>query len=351
MEREEVLLDKAQLEFVGTITIAGRDKERVVNILRRLDPAVGFQYFLEENGELRSFDAFGEREYGFRMPYPVMLDRWMDMDVWPAVRSVDLKVYHIEEDAKIGGQELRVWWEKALRYYESGEIYFWREYWGLLKNERETLFYFFEKFFREEGNTSKKERWKLWEFHKKILSASLGEYRDKLVEHFISHLSYVLERGFKKPKNKAKGLLVWVETHKVRNWGWDIVLIMGTALNGLYEWDYLTAKEREEMALAIYDRLQELAEKEEKWAGLSLEKWLDLLKKKVVEGKGIEDTDTAFWKWIKHYIDRENLYDLLRWAFEGDGDWDWMPRKERRELASALEEYIIEKLEAEKECV
>jgi predicted Fe-S protein YdhL (DUF1289 family) len=35
----------------------------------------------------------------------------------------------------------------------------------------------------------------------------------------------------------------------------------------------------------------------------------------------------------------------LNWVFEENVDWYWMPRKEKRELASALEEYIIEKLE------
>ncbi len=337
------------LEFVGTITIAGRDKERVVNILRQFDPASGFQYFLEENGELRPFDAFGEREYGFRTPYPFMLDHWMDMDVWAYVRSVDLKVYHIEDDdwdAEIGGQKIRVWCEKALEYYESEEdLGCWREYWGLLKDERETLYYFFEKFFREKENVSKKEWWKEWEFRRIILNVSLGEYREKLVEHFIEKMVYVLEYGLEEPRNKAKGLLVWLDEHEANNWGWSMVSIMDTALHGLYEWDYLTAEERKAMADAIYERLQELAEEEEDWAGLSLEEWLDLLKKELIKRKEIKD-DADFWKLLKRR--RKDLYDLLNWAFKENVDWDWMPREEKRELVSALEEYIIEKLEKEK---
>jgi hypothetical protein len=336
---------KKKLELVGTVEF--RDGS-VVKILRQYDPVSGFEYFLEENGELQCFDAFGEREYEFRMPYPVMLDRWMDETVWPAVRSVSLKVYHIEDDdwdAEIGGQKLRVWCERALHYYESDEVDFWKEYWGLLKDEREVLFYFFEKFFQKERDVSRLEWWKWLLFRKEILHASLGEYREKLVDHFIYHLSYVLERGLKAPKNKAKGILVWLDEHKAKNWEWSLVSIMGTVLFGLYEWDYLTAEERHEMATAVYDKLLELAEKEEDWAGLSLEEWLGLLKKKLVEGKRIKDTDAAFWKWIKHYIEKENLYDLFRWAFEGNVDWDWMPRRERRELTEALEMLIIEKLE------
>jgi hypothetical protein len=333
-----------RLEFVGTVV---RDKS-VVKIFRQFDPANGFQYFLEKNGKLQPLDAFGEKEYGFRMPYPVILDHWVE------VGYVNLKEYHIERDdfdAEIGGQKLRIWCEEAIHYYESGEdLGFWKEYWGLVKKERGTLFYFFEKFFQEEKNCSKNDQWKPWEFSRKILNVSLGEYRDELIDNFIEKLSYVLMGDdLEKPRNKAKGLLVWLETHIARNWGANILSAMGKVLFGLYEWDYLTAPERKEMAAAIYDRLLELAKKEEEWAGLSLEEWLDLLRKKLVAEKGIKDTDAAFWKWVKHYIEKENIYNLFRWAFEGNVDWDWMPRSERRKLADTLEKFIIEKLEEQSE--
>jgi hypothetical protein len=316
-----------KLELVGTVEFGDGS---VVKILRQYDPVSGFEYFLEENGKLQCFDAFGEREYEFRMPYPVMLDRWMDGDVWPTVRSVDLNVYHIEDDdweAEVGGQKLKVWFEKALHYYESDEVGFWKEYWGLVKGERKIFFYFFEGFFQKEENRPKNG------FYRKIFNISLGEYRDKLVEHFISQLSRVLERGLKKPKNEAKGLLVWLEENNARRWEPDIVAVMGTVLFDLYEWEYLTAEERHHMVLAIYERLLELAKKEEEWAGLSVEGWLGLLKKKLVEEKVIKDTDAAFWKWLKHYIWRKNLQNLFIWAFKGNLDWDWMPRGERRKLA------------------
>jgi len=270
-------------------------------------------------------------------------------------------VYHIEDDdwdAEIGGQRIRVWCEKALQCYESEEVEFWKEYWGLLKDERETLFYFFVNFFQERKNVSRLEWWKWLLFRREILHASLGEYRDKLVDHFIYHLSYVLERGLESPKNKAKGLLVWLDDHEAKNWGWSLTSIMGTMLNGLYEWDYLTAEERKEMASAIYERLKELAEKEEDWAGLSLEEWLDLLKKALVKKGMIKDTDAAFWKWIKRYFERReelallyrlprDMYNLLDWLFEENVDWYWMPHREKLELASALEEFITEKLMSE----
>jgi len=354
-ERDEakVKLDLNQLELVGTAEF--RDGS-VVKILRRFTSIGGFEYFLEEDGELRYFDAFGEREYSFRMPCPVMLDRWMDEAVWPAVRSVSLKVYHIEDDdwdAEIGGQRIRVWCEKALQCYESDEVEFWKEYWGLLKDERETLFSFFVNFFQERKNVSRLEWWKGIVFRRKILHAPLGEYRDKLVDHFIYHLSYVLERGLEAPKNKAKGLLVWLDEHEAKNWGWSLPSIMGTVLNGLYEWDYLTAEEREEMASAIYERLEELAEKEEGWAGRSVEEWLDLFKKEMITRKEIRDTDKwvlDLWKnWLRYYIDRLEPYEILDIVFKGNPDWDWMPRKERRELAEEVINLIKDRLETETE--
>jgi hypothetical protein len=328
-------------EFVGTVN-------ETIKIWRQFDHVSGFQYFLEENGELRPFvNAFKDNCVA---PYPFMLDEWLDRRA-----SVSLKVYHIEDDdweAEIGGQKIRVWCEKALEYYESEEdLGCWREYWGLLKDERETLYYFFEKFVREQKNISRKGWWKAWEFRRIILNVSLGEYREKLAEHFIEKMVYVLECGLEEPRNKAKGLLVWLDEHKANNWGWSMVSIMDTALHGLYEWDYLTAEERKEMASAIYERMQELAEEEEPWAGFSLEEWLELLRKMLVEEEVIEDADEAFWKWIKRYLERtdRNLYYLLERKLEGNPDWEWMPKEEKIELAEALTEFIFEKLEAEKE--
>jgi hypothetical protein len=321
------------MELVGTFEFFGE-----VKIFRQFDPAKGFQYFVEEEGKLRPFeDAYK----GYcSVPYPLMLDQWIDR-----AASVDLKVYHIEDDdwdAEIGGWKIREWCEKALQYYESeDDLGCWKEYWGLLMAERETLFYFFEKFFRETKNVSQKEWWKLREFLREILNISLGEYRERIIDSFIERISYVLEgEDFEKPKNIAKGLLVWLDEHEV----------LGDMLNGLYEWDYLTAEEREEMANAIYERLEELAEKEEKWAGLSPEEWLELLRKRLVEEKVIKDTDAAFWKWTKHHMakkDAEDIYDLLSWVFEGNVDWDWMPREERRELAEEVMDLIKERLEEE----
>jgi len=321
------------MELVGTFVWDGEVKK----IFRQFDPAEGFKYFVEEGGKLRPFEnAF--KDY-CSVPYPLMLDQWIDR-----ASSVDLKVYHIENDdwdAEIGGWTIREWCEKALQYYESeDDLGCWKEYWGLLMAERETLFYFFEKFFREKKNVSQKEWWKLWGFRRVILNFSLGEYRERIVDSFIERISYVLEgEDFERPKNIAKGLLVWIDEYDV----------LRDFLNGLYEWDYLTAEERDEMENAIYERLKGLAEEEEEWAGLSAEEWLELLKKRLIEEKKIRDTEDwiqDLWKnWLRYYIDRLKPHEILDIVFKGKADWDWMPRKEKIELAEEVMGLIQERLE------
>jgi hypothetical protein len=322
------------MELVGTFVWKGEVKK----IFRQFDPE-GFKYFVEEEGKLRPFENAFE---GYcSVPYPLILDQWIDR-----ASSVDLKVYHIEDDdwdAEIGGWKIREWCEKAMQYYESeDDLGCWREYWGLLMDERETLFYFFEKFFREKKNVSQKEWWKLAMFRRVILNFSLGEYRERIIDSFVERMAYVLEgEDFERPKNIAKGLLVWLDEHED----------LGDMLNGLYEWDYLTAEETEEMENAIYFRLEELAEEEEEWAGLSVEEWLDLLKKELIARGEIRDTDRwvlDLWKnWLRYYIDRLEPYEILHIVFEGNPDYDWMPYRERRRLGEAVIDLIKEKLKEE----
>jgi hypothetical protein len=323
---------KPELEFVGTVG-------SVMKVWRRLDPKVGFQYFIEKDGGLQVFDAFGEKSWLWRFPYPLELDEFL------ARKKHKLKVYEVEDlSGKIGGMEVREWCEKAVLYYEGEEEGFWKEYWGLLVEEREILSDFFAEFFREKENISKKEQWKVEMFIEQVVVASLGEYRDKLADEFIEHL---LEYAFpypyypEYPKNEAKALLVWLDEFQ----GDPFEL-----MDGLVKWDYLTYYERKAMESLIYDRLLERAKKEKDWAGLNEEEWVELLKEKLLEEKVIKD-DASFWKWIKERVEEEDMYELLIWELKGNVDWDWMPRKEKKELAEALEEFILEKLEAENKCV
>uniref|UniRef100_A0A7C5X4D4 Uncharacterized protein n=1 Tax=Thermocrinis ruber TaxID=75906 RepID=A0A7C5X4D4_9AQUI len=319
---------ETQLEFVG-IAESG---ESVIRIFRQFDSEMGFKYFIEKNGELQVFDAFGEKSWLWRFPYPLELDWFIDGN------ECKLKVYEVEDlSDKIGGMEVREWCEKALQYYEGEEEGFWKEYWGLLAEEREILFDFFVEFFKEKENISKKEQWKVEMFIRRVVIASLGEYRDKLADEFIEHL---LEYAFpypdypEPPKNSAKALLLWLD-----RFNGDAFELM----DGLVKWDYLTYYERKAMRSLIYNRLLERAEKEEDWAGLSEEEWVELLKEKLLEEKVIKD-DVSFWKWIKRRIEKDDMYELLSFELKGNADWDWMPYEEKKELAEAVEEYIREKL-------
>jgi len=174
--------------------------------------------------------------------------------------------------------------------------------------------------------------------------------REALVNQFIEFLRDSLYYDYlRKPRNWAKGLLIWLDTTPERSWGWSLASIMDTFLSGMDEWNNLEAEERKELAWEIYERIEELAGKEEKWAGLSVEEWLDLLKKELIARKEIKDTDQwvlDLWKnWLKYYIDRLEPDEILNIVFKGNPDWDWMPRRERKELAEEVINLIKEKLQ------
>jgi hypothetical protein len=176
--------------------------------------------------------------------------------------------------------------------------------------------------------------------------------REALIEQFVEYLKESLYYDFERsPRNWAKGLLVWLDEAPERSWGWSLASIMDIFLSGMEEWNDLEAEEREELAWDIYRRIEELAEEEEDWAGLSVEEWLELLKKELIKRKEIKDTDKwvlDLWEnWLRYYIDRLFPYEILDIVFRWNPDWDWMPRKERRELAEKVINLIEEKLEEE----
>ncbi len=176
--------------------------------------------------------------------------------------------------------------------------------------------------------------------------------RGALIEQFVEYLRESFYYDFeKKPRNWAKGLLVWLEEAPEKSWGWSLASIMDTFLSGMDEWNNLEAEERKELAWDIYRKIEELAEKEEEWGGISVEEWLDLLKKELIARKEIKDTDKwvrDLWKnWLRYYIDRLEPYEILDIVFKGNPDWDWMPRRERRELGEEAINLIKEKLEEE----
>jgi hypothetical protein len=171
-----------------------------------------------------------------------------------------------------------------------------------------------------------------------------------LVNQFIEFLRDSLYYShLRSPRNWAKGLLSWLDNAPERSWGWSLSSIMDTYLSGMDQWNNLRAEEREELAWEIYRRIEELAEKEEKWAGLNVEEWVELLKKELIARKEIKDTErwvSDLWNnWLKYYIDRLEPYEILDIVFKGNSDWDWMPSREKRELAEEVINHVKEKLQ------
>jgi hypothetical protein len=176
--------------------------------------------------------------------------------------------------------------------------------------------------------------------------------REALVDQFVEYLRESFFYDFMEtPRNWAKGLLVWLDNTPERSWEWSLASIMDTFLSGMEEWNNLEAEERKELAWDIYRRIEELAEEEEDWAGRSVEEWLDLLKKELIVRNEIRDTEKWIWdlwkNWLSYYIDRLEPYEILDIVFRGNPDWDWMPQKEKRELAKEVINLIKEKLEEE----
>jgi len=177
-----------------------------------------------------------------------------------------------------------------------------------------------------------------------------GAMQEVLLDKFVEYLRESLYFDYlRKPRNWAKGLLVWLDTAPERSWGWSLASIMDIFLSGMDEWNNLEAEERKELAWDIYRRIEELAGDEEEWAGLTAEEWLELFKKELIARGEIRDTDKwllDLWKnWLRYYIDRLEPYEILNIVFEENPDWYWMPRKEKKELAEEVINLIKEKLE------
>jgi phenylpyruvate tautomerase PptA (4-oxalocrotonate tautomerase family) len=176
--------------------------------------------------------------------------------------------------------------------------------------------------------------------------------REDLIDRCVEYLKESLYDE-EEPKNWAKGILLWLDTCPEAGWGWSLRSIMGTFLRGLEEWNNLESEEREELARKILRRLVELAKKEEDWAGMTVEEWLELLKKELIKRGEIKDTEKwleNLWRnWLKYYINRLEPYEILDIVFEGYPDWDWMPKKEKRELAEEVLNLIKRKLKEAKQ--
>jgi len=153
----------SQLEKVGTLTKG----ESVITIWRRIERIVGrlpddCQYYVEENGELRPFDAFEETK-GWLNPTPSILEEWIEKKMEEGYKlELEIEKLECEDLGKvIAGKTLKEWYSYFLTYYEEedGTFMLWvwfnnwekartaldisrddfADYWALLWWERKIL--------------------------------------------------------------------------------------------------------------------------------------------------------------------------------------------------------------------
>jgi hypothetical protein len=151
------------LERVGTLTKDGS----VITIWRKVKGSVFFrfedvQYYVEENGVIRHFDAFEETEC-WLCPTPAILEEWIEekMEEGYKLELEIEKVDYTDLKKEIAGRTLEEWYSRFLRYYKTpdGTLMLWvwfdrwekaknaleisrddfNDYWALLRWEREML--------------------------------------------------------------------------------------------------------------------------------------------------------------------------------------------------------------------
>jgi len=58
------------------------------------------------------------------------------------------------------------------------------------------------------------------------------------------------------PHNAEEHALHWLEHHEARKWGWKLASILDLHLQGIEEWDRLSAEEREILAKEVIKLLE-----------------------------------------------------------------------------------------------
>ena len=208
-------LTAAKLEKVGTLTKG----ESVITIWRRIENIVAFlpddcQYFVEEKGELRPFDAFEEAK-GLNNPIPSILEEWIEEKLEEGYKlELEIEKIHYTDLGKtIAGKTLREWYSHFLVYYEEedGTLMLWvwfnhwekaraaleisrddfADYWALLWWERDILT---ERFMEA--------LYEVWSYSKYVVyyvARELGKYEEwRSGEFYIGDAVKYIEEESKK---------------------------------------------------------------------------------------------------------------------------------------------------------
>lgn len=124
-----------KLEKVGTLTKG----ESVITIWRRIERIVvrlpdDCQYFVEEKGDLRPFDAFEEAER-WENPIPSILEEWIEEKMEEGYK-LELEIEKLDyTDLKkvVAGKTLKEWYSHFLVYYEEEDgtfmLWVWFNHW------------------------------------------------------------------------------------------------------------------------------------------------------------------------------------------------------------------------------
>lgn len=134
MEKLTATSPSHTLEKVGTLTKG----ESVITIWRKVQKIIvnlpeDCQYFVEENGEIRPFNAF-EEENGWH-PIPSILEEWIEEKMKEGYElELEIeKLHYTDLDKKIAGKTLGEWNCYFLGYYEEEDgtfmLWVWYDKW------------------------------------------------------------------------------------------------------------------------------------------------------------------------------------------------------------------------------
>jgi hypothetical protein len=209
------------LEKVGTLTKG----ESVITIWRRIDRIVAYlpedcEYFVEENGELRSFDAFEEDE-DWLNPIPSVLEEWIEKKMEEGykleleIEKLDYKEwyfhflsYYEDED---GTFMLWVWfdrWDEARTSLDISRDDF-AEYWSLLQWERDILVGLF-----------KEALYDIWVYSNDVVyyaarvlgKEKIWRYGKFPLKNAVRYIERASKRAYMEPKDIVKRIIEKVQT-------------------------------------------------------------------------------------------------------------------------------------------
>jgi hypothetical protein len=258
-----------RLEKVGTLTKG----ESVITIWREMDDIVlqlpdDCQYFVEENGELKPFEAFEEDE-DWLNPIPSVLEEWIEEKMEEGYKlelEVD-KLDYTDLEKVIAGKTLKEWYSYFLTYYEEdgGTLMLWvwfdrwekartaldisrddfADYWALLSWERDILV-----------NLFKQALYDVWVYSNEVVyyaARVLGKYEvcragNFSIKETARYIKRASRRGNMSPKGIVKRIIEKIQNETLKEeWKkWVANQVCRNIYDAAYYKDREDGKEEEE---------------------------------------------------------------------------------------------------------